>query len=890
MAQRREHFAIWLANFLLIAALLVFAKGFFPHKPFLSGLATWPSDLTSASTSRPAPFDRVIFMVVDALRSDFVYGNSSGFTFTQSLIREGAAVPFTGHASPPTITMPRVKAITTGSVPSFVDLVLNFAESDTSSTLKDQDSWLAQLKVRGDKLVMYGDDTWLRLFPGFFERSDGTTSFFVSDFTEVDNNVTRHIPAELANDDWSAMTLHFLGLDHIGHKTGPKGPNMPAKQAEMDGIVEDIYTAMERHEHLQSCLLVLLGDHGMNEGGNHGASSPGEVSTALTFISPKLKSAFEGRPSPLTDAVDYKYYHVVQQSDIAPTLAALLGFPIPRNNLGIIVPHLLDLWTAEQDKYDLLYANAEQIHLIAKATFPAQFQKTMSNDCSDTTGDEAVVLACLWHKISRTRQTTPRPEQLDVALTDIRSFLYKAQSILSGTASNYDLSSMKIGIGLGTLALVLTIPAFLRLVLQAGLDGLILTFILLAYAITMFASSYVEEEHQFWYWILSAWLFLLYIKDNRYTTTSPPPSPTQPPISSSTTTTTILTTLLLLLPIRRWTQTGQKYSGSPSLLTTLITPHPGLLWPLVILTYTLPSLTLSSRAIKWTGTRQMGILPILVTASAFLFKIAFTAADSPELISSFPPLTPLVSFAHKYPLVKLAQIIFLGLGQILACAIYYEAPWQSARNLQAFMVVFQDILSVFLITQTRTVYVPLYLFFMLQLALLKKGPRRRRRSGSSVEVAVTGLLFQYASFFAFGGTNSIATVDLSNAYNGVSGYNVGVVGGLTFASNWAGPVWWAFGVCQLFGVGDLEWKKGEGAGDGNEKGNQGTSGWEAIMTTMGVFASVHTLSVMVACMVLREHLFIWTVFSPKYLYTAAWVVGQHVVVNMLGVGALLRWT
>lgn len=84
--------------------------------------------------------------------------------------------------------MPRVKAITTGSVPSFVDLVLNFAESDDTSTLSTQDSWLAQLKAKGDRgLVMYGDDTWLRLFPGFFRRADGTTSFFVSvspsDFT-----------------------------------------------------------------------------------------------------------------------------------------------------------------------------------------------------------------------------------------------------------------------------------------------------------------------------------------------------------------------------------------------------------------------------------------------------------------------------------------------------------------------------------------------------------------------------------------------------------------------------------------------------------------------------------------------------------------------------------
>lgn len=76
--------------------------------------------------------------------------------------------------------MPRLKAITTGSVPSFLDVILNIAESDTSSTLVHQDTWLAQLQARGDKLAMYGDDTWLKLFPGVFDRADGTTSFFVS--------------------------------------------------------------------------------------------------------------------------------------------------------------------------------------------------------------------------------------------------------------------------------------------------------------------------------------------------------------------------------------------------------------------------------------------------------------------------------------------------------------------------------------------------------------------------------------------------------------------------------------------------------------------------------------------------------------------------------------
>lgn len=88
--------------------------------------------------------------------------------------------------------MPRVKALTTGSVPSFLDVILNFAESDTTSTLATQDTWLAQLRAhlhadagttnasREGKIVFYGDDTWLKLFPSFFAASDGTTSFFVS--------------------------------------------------------------------------------------------------------------------------------------------------------------------------------------------------------------------------------------------------------------------------------------------------------------------------------------------------------------------------------------------------------------------------------------------------------------------------------------------------------------------------------------------------------------------------------------------------------------------------------------------------------------------------------------------------------------------------------------
>lgn len=57
---------LYLANFLFPLAILLFASGFFPYKPFIPGLATFSEDLKDI---RPfAPFDRVIFMVVDSLR------------------------------------------------------------------------------------------------------------------------------------------------------------------------------------------------------------------------------------------------------------------------------------------------------------------------------------------------------------------------------------------------------------------------------------------------------------------------------------------------------------------------------------------------------------------------------------------------------------------------------------------------------------------------------------------------------------------------------------------------------------------------------------------------------------------------------------------------------
>ena len=120
---------------------------------------------------------------------------------------------------------------------------------------------------------------------------------------------------------------------------------MVPKQAEMDGIVKQIYNAIADKDHLRSTILILCGDHGMNDAGNHGGSAESETSPALVFISPKLKAVSKNCQCPVERPEGgFQYYNTVEQSDIAPTVAGMLGFPVPLNNLGVFIPELLDLW------------------------------------------------------------------------------------------------------------------------------------------------------------------------------------------------------------------------------------------------------------------------------------------------------------------------------------------------------------------------------------------------------------------------------------------------------------------------------------------------------------------------------------------------------------------
>ena len=84
---------------------------------------------------------------------------------------------------------------------------------------------------------------------------------------------------------------------------------------------------------------------------------------------------------------------------------------------------------------------------------------------------------------------------------------------MSSMASNYDMNRLVSGQVMATAAAAISVTAAcLALTMNTGS---LLPFILVtvSYGVMMFASSYVEEEHHFWYWMSSAWFAILGLKN-----------------------------------------------------------------------------------------------------------------------------------------------------------------------------------------------------------------------------------------------------------------------------------------------------------------------------------------------------------------------------------------
>ena len=285
----------------------------------------------------PKTFDKAVVIIIDALRYDFTvpYYDDDAQHFHNTLTvlyettiqtpHDAFLLPFI--ADPPTTTLQRLKGLTTGTLPTFVDAGSNFA-----GTAIEEDNLVAQLRDAGKTIVHLGDDTWQALFPGYFDANltHAYDSFNVWDLHTVDNGVTEHIlPLLRASESqkWDVVIGHYLGVDHAGHQYGPNHPAMTSKLKQMDNVLRQVIASLG-----QDTLLVVMGDHGMDPKGDHGGESDDEVEAALWMYS--KKGIFGREQDAFIEPPRTAKERPVAQIDLVPSLSLLLGLPIPFNNLG----------------------------------------------------------------------------------------------------------------------------------------------------------------------------------------------------------------------------------------------------------------------------------------------------------------------------------------------------------------------------------------------------------------------------------------------------------------------------------------------------------------------------------------------------------------------------
>ncbi|XP_029389266.1 GPI ethanolamine phosphate transferase 3 isoform X3 [Mus pahari] len=290
-------FLAWV-SFLFYAGIALFTSGFLLtrleltnqsscHEPPGPGPLPWGSHGKPGACWMPSRFSRVVLVLIDALRFDFAQPQQSHVPGEPPV-----SVPFLGklgslqrilesrphhgrlyrsHVDPPTTTMQRLKALTTGSLPTFIDAGSNFA-----SHAIVEDNLIQQLNRAGRRVVFMGDDTWRDLFPGAFSQAFFFSSFNVRDLHTVDNGILEHLYPTLDSGAWDVLIAHFLGVDHCGHKHGPHHPEMAKKLSQMDQVIQGLIERLEN-----DTLLVVAGDHGMTTNGDHGGDSELEVSRFL---------------------------------------------------------------------------------------------------------------------------------------------------------------------------------------------------------------------------------------------------------------------------------------------------------------------------------------------------------------------------------------------------------------------------------------------------------------------------------------------------------------------------------------------------------------------------------------------------------------------------------
>lgn len=326
--------------------------------------------------------ERVVLVVIDGLRLD-----ASQEMVNLNRLR-GQGVDLVARVGQPSLSYPSWTVISTGAWQEISGVTTNWYEGEV-----EVDTIFREAQRRGLRTAVVGDDGWLQLFGPWVERVvtfEGVSEEEYRDLEAIyalDDRILKGALEALAEEP-HLLLIHFEGPDNLGHGFGGASPEYRADVQRVDDHLGELLAAID----LESTALIVTADHGQIDTGGHGGWESVVTRVPLVMVGRGIAPGGQGVE--------------VNQTDIAPTVAVLLGTAIPTHNQGRALFEYLDIdpRLEAQRKDDL----AEQ---------QSRFYNTYINWLTGTTPQERTVSEEMAQPAKMSRLSRERVGRLPIALS-----------------------------------------------------------------------------------------------------------------------------------------------------------------------------------------------------------------------------------------------------------------------------------------------------------------------------------------------------------------------------------------------------------------------------------------------------------------------------------------
>jgi hypothetical protein len=327
------------------ACLLIAAGAYAWTSRLMDSVYAYRSPLHDAPPAPGEPLGtpltrRVVFVLIDALREDTSL-KPDVMPFLNDLRSRGAWA--TIHSRPPSYSQPGYSTLLTGAWPDMSDgptINLDYEKIPTWT----QDDLVSAVQRAGRKAAVSGYYWFERLIP----QAAVDASFYTPrEDASADRAVVDAALPWLKANDHPFVLIHIDQVDYAGHhEGGPADPRWDAAARRADDLLAEIAATLD----LSKDTLFVASDHGQIDRGGHGGQDP------ISLVEPWVLAGAGVKPGSYGD---------VQQIDVAPTLAALLGVNIPASAQGRVRTEMLAL--APEQPAAIEQATAVQQGALAQA-------------------------------------------------------------------------------------------------------------------------------------------------------------------------------------------------------------------------------------------------------------------------------------------------------------------------------------------------------------------------------------------------------------------------------------------------------------------------------------------------------------------------------------------